>query len=329
MANKILFSGIQPSGVIHLGNYIGALGQWVNLQEKYKSMFCVVDLHAVTAYQNPDELRKNTIQTAKILLSAGIDPKKSVVFAQSYVPQHLELYWILNTITKVSELFLMTQFKDKGKEQESKKGVFAGLLNYPVLMASDILLYGTGIVPVGEDQIQHVELAREIARRFNTIYGKTFVEPEPVLVKSGARIMGLDNPEKKMSKSSQSPDNYISLLDSPKIIKEKIKRAVTDSGSEIKYDIKNKSGISNLLSIMSAVSGKDINAIEKKYSGKKYSEFKEDVASAVVEFLEPIQSNYKNISDVEVARVLSEGAEIARKIAEKKIESVYKKVGLR
>ncbi|MFA6136244.1 MAG: tryptophan--tRNA ligase [Candidatus Paceibacterota bacterium] len=326
MEKKILFSGIQPSGVIHIGNYLGALKQWVELQKKYSSIFCIVDLHAITVYQNPQELRKNILNSAKTLLALGIDPKKSIIFSQSDIPEHLELYWILNTITKVSELELMTQYKDKVAQGKIAN---AGLLNYPVLMASDILLYDTNAVPVGEDQIQHVELARELSRDFNNTYGKNLTEPEALIQKSGARIMGLDNPDKKMSKSASSQYNYIALTDSPKTIEDKIKRAVTDSGSEIKYDFKNKPGISNLITILSLVTGSDVKKIEAKYKGKNYGVFKKDVADTLIKFLSSFQSKYNKISDTQVKKVLSDGAKKAKKLASKKIDEVYKKVGLK
>lgn len=325
MEKKALFSGIQPSGIIHLGNYLGAIKQWIELQNEYKSYFCIVDLHALTAYQKPEELRKNIVQTAKIFLASGINPEKSVIFAQSDVSQHSELYWILNTITKVPELELMTQYKDKIQKQKS---LLAGLLNYPVLMAADILLYNTNSVPVGEDQRQHIELTRELARRFNETYGETFVIPQPLIGKIGAKIMALDNPQKKMSKSD-GKESYIAVTDTPKEIENKIKRAVTDSGSEIKYDLRNKPGISNLLIIYSLLSGKEIKEIEKEFKEKNYGDFKKATAQEIISFLTPFQKKLSSLSDDKIISILKDGARKAEEVAEKKIEEVYKKVGLR
>ncbi len=323
---KRLFSGIQPSGTIHLGNYLGAIKRWVTIQEKYDSIFSVVDLHALTVYQDPKKFRNQIIDTAKILLASGIDPEKSIIFVQSEIAEHLELYWILNSITKVAELELMTQYKDKTQNGKSST---AGLLNYPVLMASDILLYDAQIVPVGEDQRQHLELTRELARRFNGLYGKTFKEPEELIEKVGSKIMGLDNPTKKMSKSASSEYNYIALTDEPEKIKDKIKKAVTDSETLIKYDPLKKPGISNLLTILALSLGKDVKEIENKYFGENYGRLKIDCADAVVQLLSKFQENYKKISDKKVESVLKKGAASAGKIALQKIEEVYQKVGLR
>lgn len=319
---KKIFSGIQPSGVIHLGNYLGALSQWEALSQKHDALFCVVDLHAITVLQNPKILRKQVFDTARTLIALGIT---SPIFVQSDVPQHTQLYWVLNTITKVSELELMTQYKDKIAQG---KAPLAGLFNYPVLMAADILLYDVTTVPVGEDQIQHIELTREIARRFNTAYGKTFLEPSALLQKDGARIMGLDDPDKKMSKSAQSEYNYIALTDAPALITKKIQRAVTDSENEVRYDPSKKAGISNLLSIYSAVSQRSISDLEKTYRGVGYGQFKKDLASVLGIFLEDFQSRYKKISDARVRKVLAQGTKQAHKRAEKKIKEVYTKIGL-
>jgi tryptophanyl-tRNA synthetase len=273
-AKKTIFSGVQPSGNLHIGNYLGAIAQWVDLQNsgKYKNIFCVVDEHAITVPQNPEILRKKIMEITLIYLAAGIDPAKSVVFIQSHIPEHAELAWILNTLTPFGELQRMTQFKDKSKE----KGVLAGLLNYPTLMAADILLYDAEIVPVGEDQVQHIEFARMIAKKFNSQYGETFKIPEPIIVKSAKRIMGLDDPSKKMSKSAKSEKNYIAILDSPELIRKKIASAVTDSGNEIKFDEKEKPAISNLLNIYSLFSGKPVEEIEKNFKGKNYDDFKKN-----------------------------------------------------
>ncbi len=325
---KKLFSGIQPSGIIHIGNILGAINQWKELQDSNNSIFCIVDLHAITIYQDPKKLKKNIINTAKILIASGINPKKSTLFIQSEVSEHLELYWALNSVARISELQLMTQYKDKALKHSSES-ISAGLLNYPVLMSSDILLYDTEIVPVGEDQVQHVELARELARRFNSLYGNTFEIPKAKINKNGARIMGLDNPKNKMSKSASSEKNYIAITDDEKTILKKIKSAQTDSGSEIKYDINNKPGISNLLSIESAISEENIDKLEKKYKGIKYGEFKNEVANKVAEYLKPIQKSYNSLSDREVMRYYEKGAKKAKKIASKKIAEVYKKIGIR
>jgi len=249
------FSGIQPSGVIHIGNYFGAIKNWVQLQDEYESIFCIVNQHAITVPQDPKELKENTFKIASIYLAFGIDSKKSIIFVQSEVKEHTELCWILNTITRLPELERMTQFKEKSKQH--KTNVNVGLFDYPVLMAADILLYQTNIVPVGQDQKQHVELTKTLAKRFNQIFGKTFVIPKALIKKEGGKIMGLDNPFKKMSKSASSPFNYIALDDSPAVIREKIKRAVTDSGKEIKYDLQ-KPAISNLLNIYSLATNRTV-----------------------------------------------------------------------
>jgi tryptophanyl-tRNA synthetase len=324
---KRIFSGIQPTGALHLGNYLGAIKNWVELQNKYDSIFCVVDLHALTVPQEPKELKKNILDTAAVFLAAGIDPKKSVIFVQSHLPEHAELAWLLNTITKIPELERMTQFKEKSTER--RQSVNMGLFGYPVLMAADILLYQTDAVPVGEDQVQHVELARTLAQRFNRLYGKTFVAPQALLGKQGARIMGLDNPLKKMSKSANNPYNYISLTDSAKTIEDKIKKAVTDSGSEIKYE-KNRPAIANLMVIYSLFSGLSYPTIEKKYQGKGYAQFKEDLAKTIIKGLSLFQKKFKSLQNkpAYLKKVLSQGAKEAKAIAQKKIKEVKEKMGL-
>lgn len=320
-----LFSGIQPTNNIHLGNYLGAIKNWVCAQNEHASVFCVVDLHAITVQQKPDELRKNIINTVKTYLALGINPDKAIIFQQSHVKEHAELSWILNTIAKVSELERMTQFKDKSRQHA--ENINMGLFDYPVLMAADILLYDTEIVPVGEDQTQHVELARVLARRFNYLYGETFKEPEALVNKFGARIMGLDDPTKKMSKSAPSPANYISLLDSPAAAEKKIMRAVTDSGSEIKSG-KDKPALTNLLTIYSLLSGETIKNIEKKYAGLGYADFKNGLAETVKEFLTDFQSKFNRLTNKEAEFVLSTGANRARELAEKKMAEVKNKIGL-
>ena len=320
-----LFSGIQPSGNLHLGNYLGAIKQWVELQDTYEAVFCVVDMHAITVPQDPAELRRKTIEIAKIYLASGIDPQKSTLFVQSHVPGHAELGWILNTIATMGELGRMTQFKDKMQ----KKGVDAssvGLFDYPVLMAADILLYDTAVVPVGEDQKQHVELTRDLALRFNGRFGETFVIPEPLIQREGARIMGLDDPTKKMSKSAASEYNYIALSDDADTIRKKVKKAVTDSGSEIVYR-DDKPALKNLINIYTLLSGKKVDEVEALYQGKGYGDFKMDLAEVIVDFLVPFQARMAAISDEEALAALRAGAENANALARKKIESVYEKVG--
>ena len=327
MSKKVAFSGIKPSGIIHIGNYLGAIQQWVAGQDKYANIFCVVDLHAITVPQDPKELKENTYCTTAIYLAAGIDPKKSIIFVQSQVPAHAELAWLLNTITHMGELSRMTQFKDKvqkgGSEQSS-----IGLFDYPVLMAADILLYGTNVVPVGEDQKQHVELARDLAQRFNNRFGKTFAIPEPIIRKSGARIMGLDDPSKKMSKSS-GPANYIALTDSPEVIRKKIMRATTDSGTLIKFDLK-RPGLYNLLTIYQLFSGKTKTQIEKHFKGHGYGDLKHELADLVIEKLAPMQKKieYYMKNRRLLDSVLNQGTKRADKIANQTLKEVKQKFGL-
>lgn len=326
---EVVFSGVQPSGNIHIGNYLGAIEQWVDLQSsgKYKSIFCIVDEHAITVPQKPEELRRKIKEVTMLYLAAGIDPQKSTVFIQSHVPEHAELAWLLNTITPFGDLQRMTQFKDKAGKQKS---VTAGLFNYPVLMAADILLYQTDVVPVGEDQVQHVELTREIAKKFNRLYGDVFRVPNISLKKETKRIMGLDDPSKKMSKSAENPANYIALLDDPEIIRKKIKSAVTDSGTEIKYDPANKPALSNLLAIYSGFSKKPIKEIEKEYLGAGYAKFKKDLAEVIVENLEPLQKKYKELekNPQKVEKILEAGAKDAKKIASQTLASAKNAMGL-
>lgn len=323
---KRLFSGIQPSGNLHLGNYLGAIKQWVELQNDHEAIFCIVDLHAITVPQDPVELRKKTLEIAKIYLASGIDPKKATLFIQSHVAAHTELAWILNTITRMAELERMTQFKDKAqKGGAAESGV--GLFDYPVLMAADILLYDTNVVPVGDDQLQHIELARDLAERFNKRFGETFVIPEGKIQKEGARIMGLDDPGKKMSKSASSEYNYIALTDDADTVRRKIKKAVTDSGSEIVYT-DDKPALKNLINIYTLLSGKTAKEIETMYVGKGYGDFKTDLAEVVVNFLVPFQERLAAISDEQVLEILKAGAEKVKPQAEKKLQEVYEKVGL-
>jgi tryptophanyl-tRNA synthetase len=323
---KIAFSGIQPSGIIHIGNYLGSIQLWLEVQGHYDAIFSIVNLHAITVPQNPKELSVNTLNAAKTFLASGIDPEKATIFVQSDVPEHAQLYWALGTITKLSELYLMTQFKDKSHGKET---VLSGLLNYPVLMAADILLYNTTTVPVGDDQRQHVELARELARRFNEMFGTTFIVPQALIHKTGSRIMGLDDPNKKMSKSAPNKNNYIALTDSDHDIASKIKKAVTDSEGSIYYDIDKKPGVSNLLTILSLVTHTSIKDLEKTYRGQTtYAGLKNDVTAALVDFVGAFQKRYRQISDAEVKHHLHLGAEKAHAMANQKLEEVYERMGL-
>ena len=323
----MIFSGIKPSGHINIGGYIGAISQWIGLQEEYNCIFSVVDYHAITVKQDPKELKSNILEIAKIYLASGIDPKKSIIFQQSQVAAHTELAWILNCYgTRIADLKKMTQFKDKaGKNQES---VSVGLFDYPVLMAADILLYDTQVVPVGEDQIQHVELARDVAKRFNGQFKEVFVLPQAVVNKSGARIMGLQNPERKMSKSDDNPNDTIYLLDAPELAKKKIMRAVTDSDGKIKYDKKKKPAISNLLDIYSYLGNRSIKDLEKEYEGKGYGDFKKGLAEVVASFLSTFQKKYYSLSDKEVMKILNNGAKEATDIAGKKLKAVRQAIGV-
>jgi tryptophanyl-tRNA synthetase len=322
-----IFSGIQPTGQIHIGNYLGAIKQWVELQDKAECIFCVVDLHAMTIPYDPKKLRESVIEKAVVYLAAGINPEKSTIFIQSQVKEHSELCWLLNTVTPVGDLTRMTQYKEKSKK--FKDNLNAGLLNYPILMAADILLYQTDVVPVGEDQSQHVELARTIARRFNQRFGQTFNVPELKLAKSGARIMSLQDPKKKMSKSDV-PESCIGLFDEPEVIKQKILRAVTDTGKVIKYDVEKKPGISNLLTIYSLLSDKPVKDIEKKFKDKGYAEFKKSLADVVVNYLDPIRKKRKELLSrgVYVEEILKQGQRKAQTIAQSTMQEVREKMGL-
>lgn len=325
---KTIFSGIQPSGHLNIGNYIGAISQWVKMQEEYDCIFSVVDYHAITVKQNPDELRQRIVEITKIYLAAGIDPQKSIIFQQSAVPAHTELAWIFNCYgARMADLNKMTQFKDKaGQNQES---VSAGLYAYPVLMAADILLYDTDIVPVGEDQKQHVELARDIAKRFNNDFGPTFKIPQAVVRKEGARIMSLLDPLKKMSKSDANQNNCIALLDEPELARKKIMKAVTDSGTDVEYDLENKPALANLLTIYAILGNREISRLVKDCAGRGYGDFKKDLADVVVKFLEDFQNKYDKISDSDVAEILEAGRTRVNKLAEEKMVKVRKLIGVR
>lgn len=389
---KRIFSGIQPSGNLHIGNYLGAIQNWVKLQDEFDSIFCVVDLHAITVPQDPEVLRRRTIEVAKIYLAAGIDPKKSAMFVQSHVTEHAELCWILNTIATIGELSKMTQFKDKAgvlnieekqvdvknaikhidmqldeldKEEkfsknllkktrndireflklidkmeeqmvknlllekmkgDAKESIKTGLFDYPVLMAADILLYNTELVPVGKDQKQHIELARTLAGRFNHKFGETFVIPEAYTKKESENIMGLDDPTKKMSKSATSEYNYIALSDDAQTVRKKIKKAVTDSGSEIVYRDE-KPALKNLINIYSLLDNKTPKEVEKEFSGKGYADFKTELSEVIIRFLEPFQERMAELTDKKVLKILEDGAKKVRPIAKKKLVEVKKKIG--
>ena len=323
---KRVFSGVQPTGNIHLGNYLGALKQFVELQDDHECIYCIVDMHAITVPQDPKELREHILDVAALYLAVGVDPKKSIVFVQSDVPGHAELSWVLTCNSYTGELSRMTQFKDKSKNKQSAP---TGLFSYPVLMAADILLYDTDIVPVGNDQKQHIELCRDIAIRINNKYKKTFVVPDGRFLKEGARIMALDDPTKKMSKSAENIHSRISLLDEPSKIKKSIMKATTDSDGVVRFDVENKPGISNLLNIYSVLSGLSIPELEAKYEGKGYGDFKKDLVEVVVEALAPIKERYEEIrhSD-ELIQILKDGAKRADAIAKQTMKRVKENFGL-
>lgn len=323
---KTIFSGVQPTGVITLGNYIGAFMQFPALQEEGNAIYCIVDQHAITVPQDPKELRSNIRTLAATYLATGIDPKKATLFIQSEVPAHAQAGWMLQCVATIGELERMTQFKDKS---EGKESVTAGLLTYPPLMAGDILIYNTNIVPVGDDQKQHIELTRDLAERFNKRYGEVFVIPEIQLPKAGARIKSLQEPTKKMSKSDPNTKATIRFLDTPKQIEKKIKSAVTDSDGYVAFDEVNKPGVANLLTIESAVTGIDIDSLVKKYEGLGYGAFKEGVATSLIEHLSPIQQRYNELIDSnELDKILDEGAEKANAIASKTITRMENAMGL-
>jgi len=323
---KTIFSGIQPSGTITIGNYIGALKQFVALQNEYNCYFCIVDQHAITVPQDPKTLQKNIRSLAALYLAVGLDPNRATLFIQSEVPAHAQAAWMLQCMSYIGELERMTQFKDKSA---GKEAVSAGLLTYPPLMAADILLYSADLVPVGDDQKQHIELTRDLAERFNKKYRDIFTIPDIHLPKVGARIMSLQEPTKKMSKSDPNQKGFISMLDDPKHIEKKIKSAVTDSDGVVKFDKENKPGISNLMSIYSIFGNISIEDLEKKYDGKGYGEFKTDLAEVVIKALQPIQDRYKQLIDsVELDDILDEGAEKAALVANKMLRKMENAMGL-
>ena len=324
---KRVFSGIQPTGNIHIGNYLGAIKQWVKRQDDYDNIFCIVDLHAITVPQDPMALKAKTREVSGLLLAAGIDPRRSILFIQSDISAHAELAWILNCFIPMGWMQRMTQFKEKSLKQ--KEQVSVGLFDYPALMAADILLYNTDIVPVGDDQKQHVELARDAAQRFNSIFGETFKLPEPVIPEVGARIMGLDDPTKKMSKSEAAAAHAINLLDSPDDIKSKLARATTDSQRDILFD-ENRPGVYNLLVIYELFSGQSRKEIEAHFADKGYAALKKEIGEVVVAGLRPLQERYRELTadPTYIDSLLAEGADRARPMAEKTLALVRERVGL-
>ncbi|MCX7880307.1 MAG: tryptophan--tRNA ligase [Ignavibacteria bacterium] len=323
---KTILSGIQPTGGLHLGHLTGALLNWVKFQDEFEAFYTVVDLHAITVRQNPEELRTWTLDLVATLIAVGIDPEKSNIFIQSHIPEHTQLAWILNCFTSMGECSRMTQFKDKSKKYPDNVNV--GLFAYPVLMAADILLYQADLVPVGADQKQHIELTRDLAIRFNNIYGETFKVPEPYIPKVGAKIMNLQEPTKKMSKSDQNSLGVLFLADDENLISNKIKRSVTDSGKEIKFS-EEKPGISNLMTIYHISTGESIESIENMFAGKGYGEFKQKVADALVEYLKPFKAKYNEIRNNQefLFEVICKGAQKAKEIAKSTLQNVYSKIG--
>jgi tryptophanyl-tRNA synthetase len=322
---KRIFSGAQPTGNIHLGNYLGALRNWVALQHEYESFFCIVNLHAITARQDPKLLAEKTRELARIYLAVGIDPSISTIFVQSDVAEHTELTWVLNCIARMSELERMTQFKDKARKQSENVGV--GVFDYPVLMAADILLYQTDLVPVGDDQKQHLELTRDLAIRFNRDYGETFRVPDPFIPKVGARIMSLSEPTKKMSKSDDDPAGCVMLLDDADSIQRKFKRAVTDSGTEIRFDAA-RPAITNLLTIFQLLTGHAPDEVESHFADKGYAQLKQELAEITIEFLRPLREKVESISDDELGAILDQGKDKARGIAQVTLETVMARLGI-
>lgn len=324
----VMLSGIQPSGRLTLGNWVGAIRNWVAMQDDYTTLFALVDQHAITVRQEPAALRERCYEMLCLYMACGLDPARNTLFVQSHVPAHAQLAWVLNCYTYMGELNRMTQFKDKSAKHESN--INAGLFSYPALMAADILIYQTDLVPVGADQKQHLELTRDVAQRFNTAAGKdVFTVPEPFIPPVGGRVMSLQAPTEKMSKSDTVEGNFIALLDEPKKIVKKLKRAVTDSDAEVRFDIDNKPGVSNLMSILSAMTGDSLEQIEANYAGSGYGQFKGDVADAVVAKLEPIQAEYHRLrsDETHLQAVLRQGAQQAAERAEPTLRAVYEAVG--
>jgi tryptophanyl-tRNA synthetase len=323
---KRIFSGIQPSGDPHIGNYSGGFRQYAQTQEQGEAVFCIVDLHAITLQHDPAALRDGTYDIAAMLFATGIDPERSVVFVQSHVTAHAEAAWLLSSVAGYGQLGRMTQFKEKAAEEDF---VSAALFTYPVLMAGDILLYQTDIVPIGDDQRQHLELSRDIAQRFNSRYGETFVVPEGVYPKTGGRVMNLQEPSVKMSKSRGAESGTVLMLDPPEAVRKKVRSAVTDSGSEVRYDPEEKPGISNLIELMTVVTGDSIQDVEARYDGSGYGQFKSDVADEIVALLEPIQARYAEVrgDQVELERLLAMGAEKARALSGPTLAQMYERIG--
>jgi tryptophanyl-tRNA synthetase len=324
---KVILSGIKPSGDLTLGNYLGAIKNWVKLQDEYECYFFIADLHAITVRQVPAELRKRTLEVLAIYIASGIDTEKNTLFIQSHVPAHSEAAWLLTCYSYMGELGRMTQYKDKAKNSGESIGV--GLFSYPVIMAADVLLYQTDVVPVGVDQVQHLELARDIAERFNKLYSPTFKIPEPYVGKAGAKIMDLQNPSKKMSKSEENTNGYILILDPPDVIRRKVSRAVTDSIGEVRY-CDEQPGVKNLMIILSTIEGVSMEDIEKKYEGQGYAQFKQDVAEAIVKELEPVQRKVKELLDdkKKLEEIYRAGDQKANYIATKTLRKMQKKIGL-
>ena len=323
---KRIFSGAQPTGNIHIGNYLGALRNWAALQHEFESLFCIVNLHAITQPQDPKELARKTRDLVRLYLAAGIDPRVSLIYVQSDVPEHAELAWILGCIARISELERMTQFKDKSARQRENVGT--GILIYPVLMAADILLYQTDLVPVGQDQKQHLELTRDLAERFNRDYGATFRIPEPFIPKVGAKILSLSDPTKKMSKSDENANGAITLLDDPDAVRRKFKRAVTDSGTEIRFD-ETRPAITNLLTIYQLLTGNSQADTEAHFAGKGYAALKTELAEVTIEFLRPLQERVHSYTDAELDGILAAGRERAQTIARATLADVKARMGLR
>ena len=321
-----IFSGIQPTGEKHLGNYIGAIRNYVGTQEKGEAFFCIVDLHSITTDYEPEELRESTLSLAALLFAAGLDPDRCTLFAQSHVQAHPEAAWLLGSVTSFGELRRMTQFKEKGEQQEF---VSAGLFSYPVLQAADILLYQTDLVPVGEDQRQHLELARNVAERFNARYGETFRLPDAMIPEVGGRVMDLQEPAKKMSTTGGTAQGTVGVLDPPETIRKKFRSAVTDSGTDVRHDPDEKAGISNLIEILSIMSGQEIPAIEARYDGGGYGAFKQDVAEAVVAVLDPIRTRYEELraDEAQLRELLARGADKAREVSGPTLEQMYERMG--
>ena len=324
MSNQVVFSGIQPTGNIHIGNYLGALRNWVRLQEEYDTIYCIVDLHALTSSPDPAEFERERLEAAKVVIAAGVNPERSLLYYQSKVPQHTELAWILGTLTQMGNLNRMTQFKERSNQGSANFGLFS----YPVLMAADILIHHAHKVPVGEDQTQHLELSRDLAERFNRRYGEEFPVPDGIIPEVGARIMSLQDPTAKMSKSAENLSSRVLLLDDPDTIRKRISRAVTDSGSGIAYDWEAKPGITNLVEILSLLTDTSIDKVVNEHSEKQYGEFKSLVAEAVIDGLAPIRAAHAALEDEDVERIMQKGALDARSSAERFQVAVRQKVGL-